>query len=188
MMTAYIIMHNIIINNERDDNLFNQVWQFQGEHHLNSFSIRIMRSMIKTLTINSKLFWLRICGLMGKQLVIFSLNFIYLIVNFLYLLIVNYIVVFYLMVKFIQNMKNMAKMTGPKWGASRCTSIPNKFRKILTLLLSGGQSKSTKQTYLVLKNRLIRWDVFILPFSFLRAKKKLNLELGSSVWHTLWVA
>jgi hypothetical protein len=30
-MTACVIMHNIIIEDEQDDNLYNQGWDFQGE-------------------------------------------------------------------------------------------------------------------------------------------------------------
>jgi hypothetical protein len=31
VMTACMIMHNMIIENERDDNIYNQGWDFQGE-------------------------------------------------------------------------------------------------------------------------------------------------------------
>jgi hypothetical protein len=30
-MTAYMIMHNMIIEEERDDNVYDQGWDFQGE-------------------------------------------------------------------------------------------------------------------------------------------------------------
>jgi hypothetical protein len=30
-MTACVIMHNMIVENERDDNIYDQNWDFQGE-------------------------------------------------------------------------------------------------------------------------------------------------------------
>jgi hypothetical protein len=31
VMTAYVIMHNMIVENERDDSIYDQEWDFQGE-------------------------------------------------------------------------------------------------------------------------------------------------------------
>jgi hypothetical protein len=31
MMTAYVVMNNIIIDDKRDEGIHNQEWEFQGE-------------------------------------------------------------------------------------------------------------------------------------------------------------
>jgi hypothetical protein len=52
VMSACVIMHNMIVENERDDNIYDQGWDFQSElvepavGHLGSSSCMITTSMI----------------------------------------------------------------------------------------------------------------------------------------------
>ena len=69
-MTVFVIMRNMIVQNERDDNIYGQEWEFQGEliepeveqQHSKSSSICIMKSVIRQLTFNSKMILLSMCG------------------------------------------------------------------------------------------------------------------------------
>jgi hypothetical protein len=63
-MSACVIMHNIIVEDARDDSIYDGRWQFQGEliepkcgqHHLSSFSICIMGSQRKSIVISFHFF------------------------------------------------------------------------------------------------------------------------------------
>ena len=72
-MNACVIMHNIIVEDERPERLYDQGFQFQGENvvpehggaaSLNSPSYFIMTCVIGKLTCNCEMIWLSICGLM----------------------------------------------------------------------------------------------------------------------------
>ena len=72
-MTACVIMHNMIVEDERPERLYDQGFQFQGENVVpepegaatfESSSNFIMTCVIGKLTCNCKMIWLSICGLM----------------------------------------------------------------------------------------------------------------------------
>ena len=72
-MTACVIMHNMIVEDERPECLYDQGFQFQGENVVpehggaatfEQFIQFIMTCVIEKLTCKCKIIWLRICGLM----------------------------------------------------------------------------------------------------------------------------
>ena len=94
-MTACVIMHNMIVEDERPERLYNQGFQFQGENvvpeHGVAATFEQLLSFMKTcvigkLTCNCKMIWLSICGLMlATNRCIFFIRFAKLCETFLFL-------------------------------------------------------------------------------------------------------
>ena len=73
VMAACVIMHNMIVEDECPERIYDQEFQFQGENVVpeyggeatfEQFTNFIMKCMIGKLTCSCKMIWLSICGLM----------------------------------------------------------------------------------------------------------------------------